>query len=218
MPPSTSSACCSPRRALSHLLAPAHKHNAAEPFDWYQRYEQLRGILTAVIPRAGAVLQAGCGNSRLAEDMAADGFGSIVNVDVSRTVIDTMAARCKDKRGLSWMVMDVKQLSFADAAFDAVVDKGTLDSLLCGDNSTAHCARYFAEVSRVLKPGGVFVCVSYGVPENRLQYMENDDYGWRVTVKTLPKPTISATGAPDATDPTQSHIVYILQRNAGAAR
>jgi SAM-dependent methyltransferase len=183
-----------------------------EPFDWYQRYEQLRPLLTAAIDRRGAVLNVGCGNSRLTEDMSADGFERIANVDISRTVIDAMAARHKDRRGVTWQVMNATQLAFGDAAFDAVVDKGTLDSLLCGDNSTANCAKYFGEVSRVLRPGGVFFCVSYGNPENRLQYMENDEYRWRVTVKTLPKPTVSAKGELDAADPTQNHFIYILQR------
>ena len=181
-----------------------------EPFDWYQRYDQLRELITQCVPRGAAVLNAGCGNSRLSEDMFADGYAPITNIDISRSVVDAMSARHKDKRGLSWQVMNVMQMAFGDASFDAVIDKGTLDSLLCGDNSTASCGRYLAEVSRVLRPGGVFFAVSYGTPENRLQYMENDEYGWRVQVKTLAKPTISAAGAPDVTDPSQVHFVYIL--------
>jgi len=133
-------------------------------------------------------------------------------------VIDQMAARSKDMRGVTWQVMNVMQLAFADGSFDAVVDKGTLDSLLCGDNSTANGGRYLSEVSRVLKPGGVFFCVSYGTPDNRLQYFENDDYGWSVVVKTLPKPTISSTtGAPDAADPASNHFVYVLVKGGGGA-
>lgn len=133
-------------------------------------------------------------------------------------VIDQMSARSKDMRGVTWQVMNVMQLAFADGAFDAVVDKGTLDSLLCGDNSTANGGRYLSEVSRVLKPGGVFFCVSYGTPDNRLQYFENDDYGWSVVVKTLPKPTISSTtGAPDAADPASNHFVYVLVKGGGGA-
>ena len=46
--------------------------------------------------------------------------------------------------------------------------------------------------------------------------MENDDYGWSVVVKSLPKPTISAaTGAPDAADPASNHFVYVLVKNGG---
>jgi hypothetical protein len=46
--------------------------------------------------------------------------------------------------------------------------------------------------------------------------MENDEYGWSVVVKTLPKPTISATsGAPDPADPASNHFVYVLVKNGG---
>ena len=46
--------------------------------------------------------------------------------------------------------------------------------------------------------------------------MENDDYGWSVVVKSLPKPTISAaTGAPDAADPATNHFVDVLVKNGG---
>ncbi len=63
--------------------------------------------------------------------------------------------------------MNVCSMSYPDGSFDAVVDKGTLDSLLCGDNSTTNASRYCSEAARVLKPGGVFLVVSYGIPENR---------------------------------------------------
>jgi len=170
------------------------------------------------VPPTASVLVAGCGNSRLTAEMWRDGFAPIANVDVSRTVIDQMSARHKDMRGVTWQAMDATRLAFADASFDAVVDKGTLDSLLCGENSTALGGRYLSEVSRVLRPGGVLFCVSYGTPDNRLQYFENDDYGWSVSVKSLPKPTISAqTGAPDAADPASNHFVYVLSK-APAAR
>ena len=146
-----------------------------EPFEWYQRYDALRDLLRAVVPASASVLVAGCGNSRLTAEMWKDGFAPIANVDISRTVIDQMSARHKDMRGVTWAVGNVMQLAFADGAVDAVVDKGTLDSLLCGDNSTANGGRYLSEVCRVLKPSGVFFCVSYGNPDNRLQYFENDD-------------------------------------------
>ena len=72
-----------------------------------------------------------------------------------------------------------------------------MDAILCGEGSTANVAKMCMEVSRVLKPNGVFFIVSYGVPDNRLQYLENEDYSWTVTVHTVPKPTVSATAVPN---------------------
>lgn len=45
-------------------------------------------------------------------------------------------------------VMNVCDMQFPDASYDAVIDKGTLDSILCGDNSTSNAAKYCAQVSR----------------------------------------------------------------------
>lgn len=149
---------------------------------------------------------------RLTEDMYEDGYLSITNIDISRTVIEGMMARHKDKAGITWQVMNVCALAYGDSSYDTVIDKATLDSLLCGDNSTANASRYCSEVARILKPGGVFFVISYGIPENRLSYLENDEYGWRVTVSTLPKPTVSPNGVPDGTDPSQVHYIYICTK------
>lgn len=44
--------------------------------------------------------------------------------------------------------MNVCSLDFPDAAFDVVIDKGTMDSVLCGEGSTANVAKMCQEVSR----------------------------------------------------------------------
>ncbi len=75
-----------------------------EPFDWYQRYANpiLRGIINSNVPKDGTVLVPGCGSSTLAEDMLDDGYtGGIANFDISRSVIDDLATRLKDRNGLT---------------------------------------------------------------------------------------------------------------------
>lgn len=108
--------------------------------------------------------------------------------------------------------MDCLDLKFADAQFNVVMDKGTLDSLLCGDNSTANTAKYCAEVSRSLAADGVFFIVSYGTPENRMSYLEVEEYGWSVNVHTIAKPTVSAAATADASDASSVHYVYVCQK------
>ena len=103
--------------------------------------------------------------------------------------------------------MNCCSMGFPDASFDAVIDKATLDSLLCGENSTVNTGKYVGTVARLLKPGGVFIIVSFGTPENRLSYLEGD-YGWQVTVHSIPKPTINTAGLPEvnSSDPNQQHV------------
>jgi len=63
---------------------------------------------------------------------------------------------------------------------------------------------------------GVFFIVSYGVPDNRLQYLENEDYSWNVTVHTVPKPTVSATAVPDTKDANSVHYIYVCQKGGSS--
>ena len=102
------------------------------------------------------------------------GYNSVTNIDVSRVVIDQMIDRYKDKPTLQWQQMNVTALDFPDETFDVVVAKATMDAVLCGEGSTANVAKFCSEVSRVLKPTGCFFIVSYGVPDNRLNYLEKE--------------------------------------------
>ena len=40
-----------------------------EPFDWYQRYSGLAAILSEHLAKPHEILVAGCGNSRLPEEL-----------------------------------------------------------------------------------------------------------------------------------------------------
>jgi hypothetical protein len=86
--------------------------------------------------------------------------------------------------------------------------------VLCGEGSTANISKFCSEVSRVLSSTGVLFIVSYGVPDNRLNYLESDDYAWTVTVHTVPKPTVSAAAVPDTKDANSVHYVYVCQKGA----
>ncbi|CAM9341188.1 unnamed protein product [Chrysoparadoxa australica] len=147
-----------------------------EQFDWYQRFSGLKDMLGQYVRKDDNILMLGAGNSRLSEDMYTEGYETITNIDISRVCIDQMQQLYQDKPALIWQQMNACALEFPDESFNAVIDKGTLDSVLCGEGSTANVAKLCMEVSRCLTPSGVYVIISYGIQENRLQYLENDDY------------------------------------------
>lgn len=45
---------------------------------------------------------------------------------------------------------------FGDASFDAVLDKGTLDALLCADDDEGNSRQMMQEVSRIVNSGMPF--------------------------------------------------------------
>ncbi|KAK2977828.1 hypothetical protein RJ640_017492 [Escallonia rubra] len=86
----------------------------------------------------------------MSEDMAKDGYEDIMNVDISSVAIDLMRRKYEHVPQLKYMQMDVKDMSFfPDETFDGVVDKGTLDSLMCGTDAPISAAQMLGEVSRL---------------------------------------------------------------------
>lgn len=69
-------------------------------------------------------------------------------------------------------------------------------------------------VARVLKPDGVFFCVSYGQPQHREKLFKRAELGFEVTLHKIAKPTISTsiTIANDDRDYPNLHFVYVCQK------
>ncbi|CAO3645521.1 unnamed protein product [Mucor fragilis] len=133
----------------------------------------------------------GCGNSTLGEDMYNDGYKNIVNIDYSKTVIEHMKERCADKPEMSWLEMDIRDLKFDNESFDAVIDKGTMDALMCDRGDVWDPSEELIndvkgevdEVERVLKVGGTFLYITFGQPHFRKRHLQRDC--WDINTKTM---------------------------------
>ena len=51
---------------------------------------------------------------------------------------------------MMWDVMDVRDLKYLDGTFDLILDKSTIDALLCGDNAYLNVCKMMRECQRVL--------------------------------------------------------------------
>ena len=148
----------------------------------------------------------------MSEEMYEDGYEHITNIDISLTVIGQMTELYKDKcPNMVFKTMDVRSLQFDEGVFDCVVDKGTFDSILCGDGSGPNSEQALSEIYRVLSPTGVYICISYGVPDQRECYFRNSQYDWDLTVHTVAKPTISTSAivTTEDKDPKNFHYIYV---------
>ncbi|XP_021736440.1 methyltransferase-like protein 13 [Chenopodium quinoa] len=158
-------------------------------FDWYQRYSALRPFVRKFVPTSSRVLMVGCGNAVISEDMVKDGYEEIMNVDISMVAIDMMRGKHAHIPQLKYMQMDVRDMTFfPDDSFGSVIDKGTLDSLMCGTEAIISASRMLGEVSRLLKPGGVYMLITYGDPHVRMPYINRSVYNWKIELYIIPRP------------------------------
>jgi ubiquinone/menaquinone biosynthesis C-methylase UbiE len=66
--------------------------------------------------------------------------------------------------------MDCMDLQYDDNSMDFVIDKSTVDALLCGDHAFLNVATMLKECQRVLKIGGTYMAITYGEPRNRTSH------------------------------------------------
>ena len=181
-------------------------------FDWYQPYITLKIHLIPLLSVRPdfEVLIAGCGNSSLGTSLHEDGYKNITSVDASTVVVKQMAARYAAKESLEFLPADMTNLDGVPSeAFDLVLDKALLDALLCGDESFDKAMMMLAEAHRVLKPGGKYVAISYGVPSSRVSLLE-EGLSWKVEVVKIPKPPVEEFVGVE-TD--ACHYMYVCHKN-----
>ncbi|KAI8470462.1 MAG: S-adenosyl-L-methionine-dependent methyltransferase [Monoraphidium minutum] len=173
--------------------AAARPHQPAH-FDWFFSFAALRPLLAHAVTLPGEpALHVGCGNSDLGVGLGADGT-PVVNTDISPVVIAQMrnaaaaaaAATAAAAAAAAAAVADCRSMpQYADGRFGSVIDKGTLDAVLCSGTGLGDARNYVSEAHRLLAPGGVFLLISLGQPDARLGVR------WqRVSVYFLPKPRL----------------------------
>ena len=119
-----------------------------------------------------------------------------------------------DKKADEEMVQFLED-AFEEEQFDCIIDKACFDSVLCGEGSGPNSHNMLSEVHKVLKPGGVYICISYGIPEDRESFFESKAFNWKLTTTKVAKQTsdkakMIADGERD--DPKHFHFVYIMKR------
>ena len=189
-----------------------YKSSENTTFDWLENYSALKDIIYSLnIPKeTGQILNLGCGNSEFSENMYDDGYKNIKNIDISHNVINAMKIRNKDRTGMTYEEMDVRDLKYEDNTFDLAVDKSTIDALLCGDDAFINVAKMIKEVQRVLKVGGYYMIISYGVPNYRVLHLKRKFEKFKVEIMKIEKDFVEEDGY------DKYHYIYLCQKLEGA--
>lgn len=149
-------------------------------FEWYVSFERLAKPLESILTQVHDVLHIGCGSSTLGYDILQYGVSSVTNVDFSPIIIQRMIDKYSKYDKLKWDVCDITKFPYRKNSFDLVIDKGTIDSLMCSDFAPRLMITTFTEICRVLRPKGYFVCISNGSEPLRRSYFEDHTLNWVV--------------------------------------
>jgi SAM-dependent methyltransferase len=113
--------------------------HAPGTFDWFPSHGDKDPVISALedagVAKTGRILDIGCGNSQVCFKLREAGFTRVAGVDFSDVVISNMrrqtdsGSALQDGHTQHFFTMDATNLSFSDESFDAVTDKGLLDSI-----------------------------------------------------------------------------------------
>jgi ubiquinone/menaquinone biosynthesis C-methylase UbiE len=170
-------------------------------------------IEMAKIKPGDKVLDVGCGtgNLTLTAKRYAGASGSAYGIDASPEMIDV--AREKAKRSGSEAVFEVgliEKIAYPDATFDVVISRLVIHHL--PDDLKR---QGFAEILRVLKPGGLFFLADFNPPANPvLSHVASALVGHRMMMQSnvwVIPPMLTETGFVDvASGPTRSAFLAFV--------
>jgi SAM-dependent methyltransferase len=138
------------------------KKDGSSSHEWYFNFEKLQPILNNLITKESSILEIGCGDVPLLKDLSPHHEGNLQAIDFSSKVIDDLRLKLIPDEKVKYGTMDARELRFEDSFFDVVIDKGTMDAMLCDEGEGfANVYRIMAESCRVLRDSGPIMLISH---------------------------------------------------------
>jgi phosphoethanolamine N-methyltransferase len=174
--------------------------------------EAVRAIVAGLDLRGKTVLDIGCGVGGLDEVLAGEVGATVTGVDVAQLIVklgQERIARSPHKERIAIRLVEPGPLPFADRSFDAVFGK---DAWLHIPDK----AGFFAEVLRVLKPGGIVACGDW--MKSPGPYSSDMEYFFKMEGLTYNLVTLAEYGrfvqGAGFTDVTLTDITHVYQTGA----
>ncbi|KAI3329725.1 S-adenosyl-L-methionine-dependent methyltransferase [Ustulina deusta] len=166
--------------------------------EWFRSFADLEEFFKLSLFQAYSaesnprILHLGSGDSTVPEDLAKYGYHNQLCVDFSPVVIKMMTQRHAEINGIEWQQMDIRQMDkIPSQSVDVAFDKATLDAMIHGSPWTPppdvvdNTGRYIRELTRVLKPTGIFIYITYRQPHFIRRLLNCEGTNWDIDVEAL---------------------------------
>uniref|UniRef100_A0A8I6YFV2 Methyltransferase domain-containing protein n=1 Tax=Hordeum vulgare subsp. vulgare TaxID=112509 RepID=A0A8I6YFV2_HORVV len=117
----------------SSYLDPSYwdgRFDKEEHYEWFKDFSHFRHLLAPLLsPSLLQVLEVGCGNSRIGDELLREGVaGGITRINLSLVAVQRMRDRLAEQgaSGVGVVVADMVDLPFESESFDLVIEKGTM--------------------------------------------------------------------------------------------
>ena len=128
---------------------------------WYRPHLEvsLQLIEEAAPNRDSQIIDVGCGESTLVDDLLTRGYRNLSVLDVSSTALDVAKERLGDNAGtVNWLCGDVTTIAFTRHQYDVWHDRAVFHFL----TDPRDRAGYVRQVARAVKPGGHVIVATFG--------------------------------------------------------
>uniref|UniRef100_A0A8R1E242 Methyltransf_11 domain-containing protein n=1 Tax=Caenorhabditis japonica TaxID=281687 RepID=A0A8R1E242_CAEJA len=145
-----------------------------QKFEWLSGLDAFQHIVTPLVDQESRIAHIGCGSSHVYMQLYNLGYENITNIDYSQVLIEN-GRRLHPY--MTWIADDITTLANCESAsFDVVFEKATIEAVLVteksawepSDEALRTLESIFSSISRVLKPNGMFISVSFTQPHFRI--------------------------------------------------
>jgi demethylmenaquinone methyltransferase/2-methoxy-6-polyprenyl-1,4-benzoquinol methylase len=147
--------------AMFDRIAPLYDGMNAVISGFQEPHWRRRAVAATNLGRGMAAIDVATGTGKLAGSLAdrVGPFGRVVGVDVSAGMLERARAAGDDAPWLEFVIGDALALPSDDASFDAA-------TIAFGMRNLPDYRRAFAEMVRVVRPGGRVVCLEIARPRS----------------------------------------------------
>uniref|UniRef100_A0A1B6KAE0 Protein-lysine N-methyltransferase g.4659 n=1 Tax=Graphocephala atropunctata TaxID=36148 RepID=A0A1B6KAE0_9HEMI len=147
------------------------EESATRIIRWLTKFDQ--------VSRDDPVIDVGCGNGMMLFELMEEGFTNLTGVDYSEKAIElaNRIALERESTNIKFMLCDIvgEEVDLRD--YKVVLDKGTYDAIsLSPENAHAQRKAYKANLTKLLRPEGLFVIASCNWTEEELRQHFDSDF------------------------------------------